>query len=78
MKNLFSTLLTILAIIIGGSLILFIFRLIWSPPGNMGMMMTRGTMYNHMGMWMMGTFFFIILVLIIILIIWLLISVFKK
>jgi len=68
MKRLLGAVLSILLILIGGSLVMFVLRMIWLPPGPMGMMMGKAAMYHHMGSWFRGTFIFSIVFVIIILI----------
>ena len=70
MKNLLTTFLTALAIFLGMSIILFILRMIWSPPNSMGMMMGRMAMVHHMEIWMRGTFIVFVIVIVVSLMFW--------
>ncbi len=71
MKNLSTTILILIAIFMGSSIVLFILRMIWSPPHSMGMMMESTLMYQHMQLWLRGTLIVFFTVIFSLFIIWL-------
>ena len=61
MNKFLASLMIFLSIFFGGSLLLFVMRLIWRTPNTDGMMMGVTNMYHHMGLWMMGTVFLLLI-----------------
>ena len=63
MRKLINTILNVLLIFIGISLIIFVIRMVWLPPTSMGMMMDRTMMMHHISFWIQGTFFILLIFL---------------
>ncbi|HAQ08813.1 MAG TPA: hypothetical protein DCR24_15395 [Bacillus bacterium] len=51
MKRLLPTIILSFFILTGIFFLVFVVRMVWFPPGPMGMMMGRGMMYHHMMFW---------------------------
>ncbi|PLR83678.1 hypothetical protein [Bacillus sp. V33-4] len=74
MKRLLPMMFLTILILLGVSLLIFVLRMVWFPPGSMGMMMGRTMMFQHMFFWF-GQMFWIFLIIIgVIMFIWLIIN----
>ncbi len=70
MNRIIAALVIIILFLIGCSLLLFVFRMMWLSPSPMGMMMGSNIMWHHMGIWMGRTFLIVFIFVIILLLMW--------
>ncbi|WP_415813444.1 hypothetical protein [Mesobacillus thioparans] len=74
MKRLLPAIILSFFILMGIFLLVFVVRMVWFPPGHMGMMMGRGMMYNHMVFWFSQLIWVVFIIAGILLVVWIILN----
>ncbi|KIY22816.1 hypothetical protein UB32_06280 [Mesobacillus subterraneus] len=70
MKRLLPAIVSSFFILMGIFIFAFVIRMVWFPPGPMGMMMERGMMAHHMMFWFGPLIWVIFIIAGILLVVW--------
>jgi hypothetical protein len=74
MKKLLPITILVFLVILGLSFLIFVLRMVWFPPGAMGMMMGKRMMLHHMYFWFGQTFWLCMILSGIIIFIWMIVN----